>query len=128
MSTKLNPFQFNFESFKYFKICGESEKVAITKVVSNYTFFLQKFSGNFSHPLAIFPWGISISAVYLRVEKNESDGPLFSDRSQRRHVPLKAGRSDSIVRSRRRLVHAMSVKPLPCAPVATAHLFFLRRS
>jgi hypothetical protein len=36
------------------KIHGELEEVAITKVVPNYTFFLHKFYGGFSHPLAIF--------------------------------------------------------------------------
>jgi hypothetical protein len=40
-------------------------QVAITKVVPNYTLFLHKFSGNYSHPLAIFPGDISISAIYL---------------------------------------------------------------
>jgi hypothetical protein len=43
------------ESSVSFKIRGESEEVAITKVVSNYTFFLHKISRKFSPTLAIFP-------------------------------------------------------------------------
>jgi hypothetical protein len=49
--------------FSYFKIRGESEEVAITKVVSNYTFFLHKFSRNFSPNLAIFPLLIQFLAI-----------------------------------------------------------------
>jgi hypothetical protein len=45
----------DMESLKYLKIRAQSDKVVITKVVSNYIFFLQKFYGNFYHPLAIFP-------------------------------------------------------------------------
>jgi hypothetical protein len=41
--------------FRRIKIQGESEEVPITNAVPNYTLFLHKFSGNFSHPLAIFP-------------------------------------------------------------------------
>jgi hypothetical protein len=51
-----------------------------------------------------------------------------ADRTQRRHAPLKADRSDNIVQRRRRLIHAVSVEPLPCAPVTATHVFFLRRS
>jgi hypothetical protein len=46
----------------------QSEEVTIIKVVPNYTFFLYKFSGNFSHPLAIFTGDNSISAVILEFE------------------------------------------------------------
>jgi hypothetical protein len=51
---KTEPIRFDLKSFKYFNICEELEKVAITKVVPNYIFFLHKVSGNFSHPVAIF--------------------------------------------------------------------------
>jgi hypothetical protein len=44
---------------------GESEEVVITKVVPNYIFFLHKISGNFSHPLAIFPRRIQFSAFKI---------------------------------------------------------------
>jgi hypothetical protein len=43
----------DLESWEKFKIFGESEEVVITKVVHNYTFFLHKFSWNFSQVLAI---------------------------------------------------------------------------
>jgi hypothetical protein len=42
---------------------GELEEVVITKVVPNYTFFLHKFFGNFSHPLAIFSEENSVFGV-----------------------------------------------------------------
>jgi hypothetical protein len=66
---KIEPNRLDLKSFKYFKIRGESEEVAITKVVPNYTLFLHKFSGNFCHPLAIFPVDNLISAVICELKK-----------------------------------------------------------
>jgi hypothetical protein len=66
------------ESFEYFKIHEESEEAAITKVVPNYTFFPHKFSGNFSHPLAIFPVDNSILAVIFELENQLQCGPPIS--------------------------------------------------
>jgi hypothetical protein len=53
---------------------GESEEVVITKVVPNYTFFLHKFFGNFSHPLAIFPRRIQFLVFKFEWRLNRS-GP-----------------------------------------------------
>jgi hypothetical protein len=74
MSTKLNQIGYIWNLSNNFKIHGESEEVAITDVVPNYTFYLHKFSGNFSHPLAIFPVDNSISTVICEL-KNQIRRP-----------------------------------------------------
>jgi hypothetical protein len=46
------------------------------KSFPNYTFFLHKFSGNFSHPLTIFPVHNSITVVIFELENNCSIADL----------------------------------------------------
>jgi hypothetical protein len=61
------------------------------KVVPNYTFFLHKISGNFSHPLAIFPGDILISAVICALEKNLNRRPTCQWRWGRHRAHLSEG-------------------------------------
>jgi hypothetical protein len=72
---KTIPIQFDIESLKNFKIRGESEQVAITKVVPNYISLLHKFSGIFSPSLDIFSAVNSISGDLILLWKRISSGP-----------------------------------------------------
>jgi hypothetical protein len=47
----------------------------ITKIVPNYTYFLHKFSGNFSRPLAVFPVDNSSSSVIFELENQLQRAP-----------------------------------------------------
>jgi hypothetical protein len=74
MSRKLNQIGWTWNLLNNSKSVGESEEVAITKVVPNYTFFLHKFCENFYHPLAIFPVDNLISAIICEL-KNQIRRP-----------------------------------------------------
>jgi hypothetical protein len=111
---------------------GENQKeLKLQKLFQITPSFSTIFFGNFYHPLAIFPVDNSIPAVIFELENHCSTAHLSpssfpprptcrralstsmpcADRMQRHCVPLKAGRSDSIVRSCHDLVHASETPP-----------------
>jgi hypothetical protein len=55
MSTNLDQFDLTWNLANNSKSVENQKKVAITKVVPNYTFFLHKFPGIFFHRITIFP-------------------------------------------------------------------------
>jgi hypothetical protein len=87
MSTKLTHFGLTWNLSNNSKIVGNQKKLQFQKLLPITPSF-STFFWEFSSSLSYFPGDISISAVYLRDGKIESDGPLVSDRSLRLGPPV----------------------------------------
>jgi hypothetical protein len=71
MSTNLVQLGLAWNFVNNSKSVENQKKLQLQKLFNLY-FFLHKFFGNFSHPLAIFPWGIQVSVFKFDLENEFS--------------------------------------------------------